>query len=159
VDARIARLESSRRTAWLGLLVGWVLAAGCELVQPEVVVENGLDEPVLITELSFSGCRWRTILAPGDTTAPQRCLPGADRVHFKRFDAQSYLAGVIEDQQEHPQDYPPSDDRIGFRLPTPLWYAYQTRGSFEVDYGEFHVLRVEPNSIEQDFSVPGPYGH
>lgn len=146
-------------TLGLALLATVALAGGCELVQPEVVVDNGLGQPVQITAISFSGCRWQGILAPGEASAPQRCLPGSDRVHFKRFDAQSYFDRAIEDFEENPEEYEPTADRVGFRLPTPLWYNYQTREAFEVDYGGFYRLRVEPDSIEQDFSVPGPYGH
>lgn len=135
------------------------LASGCELLQPEVVVVNALAEPAQICCLSIRGCFWPEILAAGDSTAPQRCLPGSDRVHFKRFDAQSYLNKVLEDYAEEPENFEPVDDRVGFRLPTPLWYAYQTSTVFEIDYGGFYLLKVETDSIEQDFSVPGPYGH
>ena len=96
MEAQSVQRGSIRRTVGFGLLAGWFLIVGCELVQPEVVVENGLAAPVQISQISFSGCSWQAILAPGETTAPQRCLPGADRVHFKRFDAQSYLTGVLE---------------------------------------------------------------
>ena len=132
---------------------------GCALLQPEVAVVNALPEPAQICCLSISGCFWPEILAPGDSTAPQRCLPGSDRVHFKRFDAQAYLNKVLEDYQEEPENFEPVEDRIGFRLPTPLWYNYQTVRAFEIDYGGFYLFRVEADSIEQDFSAPGPYGH
>lgn len=143
--------------ALLAAGVFWLTA--CELVQPEVVVENALPEPAQICCLSISGCYWPDILAPGKTTSPQRCLPGADRVHFKRFDVQSYLDKVLENYQKNPEDFEPVGDRVGFRLPTPLWFNYQTLETFDLEYGSFVVLRIEAGSIEQDFSAPGPYGH
>ncbi len=128
-------------------------------MQPQVTVVNGLGEPVQIARISFSGCFWPDILAPDEATSPQRCLPGSDRVHFKRFDAQSYLNKALEDYEKEPENFEPAADRVGFRLPTPLWFNYQTSESFSVEYGGFYLLRVQPGSIEQDFSAPGPYGH
>lgn len=143
----------------MALAAGWIGAAACELMQPEVVVQNDLPEPAQICCVSVSGCYWPEILAPGQATSPQRCLPGSDRVHFKRFDAQSYLNKVLEDFEEEPENFEPVADRVGFRLPTPLWFNYQTVESFDLEYGSFALMRIEAGSIEQDFSAPGPYGH
>jgi hypothetical protein len=41
----------------------------------------------------------------------------------------------------------------------PLWFNYQTVHTRTADYGEFHVFEITLAEWEQDFSVPGPYGH
>jgi hypothetical protein len=41
----------------------------------------------------------------------------------------------------------------------PIWFNYQTISTKHVDYGEFRIFTITLDDIEQDFSVPGPYGH
>jgi len=135
------------------------LALALAACEAEVVIENGLEAPVEIRELSFNGCLWPVLLAPGERTSPCSCPPGADRVHFKRFDAQAFVSGVLEEVARGSRAYPPSGDRLGVKLPAPLWFAYRTREPVELEPGALQVLRVTPGQIEQDFEVPGPYGH
>jgi hypothetical protein len=118
----------------LSLALSLLTLAGCDLAYPEVVVVNGTAAQVQLRNLSFNGCAWDTVLAQGEATSPGRCLPGEDRVHFEKFDA-----GKVSD--------------------VPTWFAYQTVTVHRVDYGEFHVFEVTVDDMEQDFSVPGPYGH
>ncbi len=149
-----------REVACAGVaLLAAAILAGCELLNPEVVVRNDLGAPVQIRELSFNGCVWPVLLAPGESTSPCACPPGVERVRFKRFDAQAYVNEILEVIARGGHGYPRSDDRVGVRLPTPLWFSYRTRSPFALGYGDFQVLRVLPDEIEEDFDVPGPYGH
>jgi len=134
-------------------------AAACEAVAPEVVVQNDLEGPVQIRELSYRGCRWPVLLSPGEATAPCAAQPGADRIHFRKFDAQQYFNDLLVELEQGAHEYPPSDDRIGVLLPPPPWFPYQTVSVFEVGYGEYHVLHVRPDDIEQDFTNPGGHAH
>lgn len=109
----------------------------CDVAYPEVVVVNRTAPSVLVRDPSFSGCLWPTVLAFGEATVVGRCLPGRDRVHFQKLD----LAADAE------------------TTPTPTWFRYQTVNVREVDYGDFSRLELHLGELEQDFSVPGPYGH
>ncbi|HUU04113.1 MAG TPA: hypothetical protein VM425_21930 [Myxococcota bacterium] len=142
------------------------LAGGCDLAYPETVVVNKLDQHVLVRSLSFNGCLWNSVLAYGDATSPGRCLPGEDRVHFEKFDAAAYcqeqaddgtIAGVCNcDPDQQPDDNPMDPGLIN---EVPIWFNYQTISSFRAGYREFHIFEITSDDIEQDFSVPGPYGH
>jgi hypothetical protein len=115
------------------------LALGaCDLAYPEVVVINRLGADVLVRNPTFSGCRWDVVLADGEATSPGRCLPGDDRVHFEKFDAGAWATDASD---------------------PPTWFAWQSVSVHIVDYGDFAVLEILPGDLEQDFSVPGPYGH
>jgi hypothetical protein len=146
-----------REVALLALVMA--LLGACELVNPEVAVQNDLGTPVQIRDISFNGCLWPTVLAPGEATSPCGCTPATERVRFKKFDAQSYVNKVLDDLAHGSRDYPPTSDRVGVQLPTPLWYSYRTRSTSELGYGGFQVIHLRPEDIEQDFDVPGPYGH
>lgn len=93
-------------------------------------------EELLLRDVSFNGCLWTEALAYGEATEPQQCLPGSDRVHFKKLDLSKY-SGQAE----------------------PLWFNYQTICAYSAGYGDFQRIEIGPAGIEQDFSVPGPYGH
>lgn len=41
----------------------------------------------------------------------------------------------------------------------PTWFNYQTVSTRRVDYGDLIVIEITLDDMEQDFSVPGPYGH
>lgn len=41
----------------------------------------------------------------------------------------------------------------------PVWFAYRTTAAHEAAHGDFLVIEVRADGIEQDFDVPGPYGH
>lgn len=135
--------------------------AGCDLAYPEVVVVNRTAESIQIRNLGFNGCLWNTVLRYGDATSPGRCLPGEDRVHFQKLD----LAAFCRDRAEEgdiegvcPCDHPPEpDDDITADLPN--WFNYRTIAVHRLEYGDFRVIEITLDDIEQDFSVPGPYGH
>jgi len=107
--------------------------AACDLAYPEVVVENRIGEAVLLRSPSFNGCAWSTVLGDGEATAPGWCLPGSDHVHFQKL-------GVTDGG-------------------TPTWFNYQTISTRRVGYGDFGVFEITSDDLEQDFSIPGPYGH
>jgi len=131
------------------LIAGWLLAGGlpaaCDVDYPEVVVVNRIAADVVIRNPSFNGCRWNVTLNYGDATAPRRCLPGRDKVHFQKLDL-----GMVFQQWEDTQGEPSAL----------LWFNYQTVAEWSVDAGDFRVIDVTGGAaLEQDFSIPGPYGH
>jgi hypothetical protein len=138
---------------------------GCEYGYPEVAVVNETEQHVLIRNVSFSGCLWDTVLAFGAATSPARCLPGDDRVYLQKFDAAAYCSEQAEDGTIAglcPCDGggpPEGGVDPGLIHPEPLWFNYQTKSTRHVDPGQFRILRVTLADLEQDFSVPGPYGH
>jgi hypothetical protein len=160
----------SSRVALPGGLAKPALAAlvlvGCDYAYPEVVVVNELGEAVLVRGASFNGCRWDETLAHEQASAPGRCLPGADRVHFERFDAVAYCQNQVTegdlpglclcDQQDMPAQDPHD---LGIISQSPLWFNYQTVTTKQVHYGSFYRFVLTDDDLEQDFSVPGPYGH
>lgn len=135
------------RSTVCALSLAAAAACGCDLAYPEVVVVNRTAERILVRNPSFNGCVWPTVLAFGQATAPGRCLPGEDRVHFQKLDVAAYAAaadgGVASDGGPAP----------------PTWFNYQTGSAKRVDYGGFLVLELSLDDMEQDFSTPGPYGH
>ena len=148
--------------AWLVL----IMLEGCDLAYPEVVVINRTGEHILIKNASFNGCAWDSVLAHGDATAPGRCLPGEDRVHFQKLDAETYCLEQAEDRTLEgvclcERDRATADAGVDPELidEEPRWFNYQTLSVKRVDYGEFRVFEITLDDIEQDFSVPGPYGH
>lgn len=134
-----------------GLLLGFALSAlvGCEVAYPEIVIVNRTAPELQLRDLSFSGCVWPTVLAFGEATSVERCLPGEDRVHFKTLDVSVYRPG----------ETPTPDAGAGGALPIPLWFNYQTASLHRVDYGDVRVFEITLDGLEQDFSIPGPYGH
>jgi hypothetical protein len=143
------------------------MTGGCELAYPEVAIVNQTADPVLIRNPAFNGCVWNTVLAHGISTSPARCLPGDGHVHFQRLDAVKYcqeqaadgtLSGVC------PCDggaVPSRDGGVseGLVNPVPTWFNYRTIAVEHVGYGEFHLVAITLENVEQDFSAPGPYGH
>jgi hypothetical protein len=113
--------------------------AGCELAYPEVSLVNATGEGVLLRGLSFQGCAWEGVLAYGEATPPEICLPGADRVRFEKYDARTSLDREAADE--------------------PTWFPYQTATPRRAGYGDFCVFEIRLDDWEQDFSAPGPYGH
>jgi hypothetical protein len=136
--------NASSRGALVSAIASSCLLLGCELAYPEVVIINLIDEQVLVSEASFNGCKWEENIAYGEATTPGNCLPGEDSVHFKKFDGQAFLA------EQTDQELPGSE---------PTWFNYKTVSVKHVTYGSFHVFELTADDIEQDFSVPGPYGH
>lgn len=155
-----------------GLLILLALAnySGCDFAYPEVVIINKTGEHIMLKDLSFNGCLWNTVIGFEESTSPSRCLPGTDHIHFKKFDASSYckeqakdgtIDGVclcdsdtnsVSDAKDGTVDEGMINSGIN-------WFDYQTISIKEVGYGEFHIYEVTLEDIEQDFSVPGPYGH
>ena len=129
------------------------ILAGCDLAYPEVVVVNKTAAPIQLRNLSFNGCAWDAVLAYGEATSPGRCLPGDDRVHFEKFDAAAYCRESCADGGTPDGGSAASGSEI------PTWFNYQTVTIHHVDYGDFELLEVTTDDMEQDFSVPGPYGH
>jgi hypothetical protein len=143
-----------------------LLSVSCDLASPEVAVVNMTDEHILLRNVSFNGCRWNTVLAYQESTSPGRCLPGEDRVHVEKFDPKTYCReqvedGTIDDLCFCDEEDRPGDDPMdpGLINEEPMWFNYQTVSVKRVDYGEFHVFEITLDDLEQDFSVPGPYGH
>jgi len=128
------------RLAFLNVALGTLpcLVTACDLVYPEVVVVNQTAATVLLKDLSFSGCAWSTVLGFGEATSPERCLPGEDRVHFQKIDLTNVdLHAAI----------------------APTWFRYRTVLPRRAAYGDFQRYEIRLEDLEQDFSVPGPYGH
>jgi hypothetical protein len=152
---------------WVGLLGGLlVVEAGCESAHPEVIVVNKTNEHILLKDISFNGCSWAGVLAYDEATSPARCLPGKDRVHFQKLDTEAYCQeqtedGTIEGVCPCDPDSIPDDTGIDSDLKNeePNWFNYQTVSVKRVDYGDFQVFEITLDDMEQDFSVPGPYGH
>jgi len=134
----------------------------CESLQPEVVIVNKTSEHILIKNPSFNGCIWNTVLYYGQSTSPQRCLDGSGKVHFQKFDAFEYCRdqqkdGTIDSLCPCDSTHPQIDS--GLINPTPFWFNYQTLSTWDPADGDFLVIELTQDDMEQDFSVPGPYGH
>jgi len=139
------------------LLLVPILLSGCDFAYPEVVVVNDTSAHVQIRNVSFNGCVWDTVIVYGDATSPGRCLVGEDRVHFKKFDAAAYMNDLPHAIDGASACGTGSEPNVGCAIPS--WFNYQTRSAFRVGYGEFRLIGITLSDIEQDFSVPGPYGH
>jgi hypothetical protein len=159
-------------TARIAMAVGWmlpVIIGGCDFAYPEVVVVNRTDEHILLKNISFSGCVWGEVLAFDEATPPGRCLPGEDRVHFQKFDVEAYCQEQAEDgtldgicpcePEPEPDPDPGAGIDPGLINGEPNWFNYQTVSARRIDYGDFHIFEITTDDMEQDFSVPGPYGH
>lgn len=134
----------------------------CDVAYPEVIVINDTSEHIQLRNLSFNGCLWNTVLSYGDATAPGRCLPGKDRVHFQKLDAQAYCRAQVDDGTI--DGLCNCDGSVGDTDPAlineaPMWFNYQTLSTHRIDYGDFIVIEITLDDMEQDFSAPGPYGH
>jgi len=107
------------------------LAFSCSR-KPEIMIVNKTSENTLIVDPSYNGVRWFTTLKYGESTSPEFVLPGKGEIHFKKFNIVSQ---------------------------TPLLFNYKTISQYDVDRGEFLRIEITLEDMEQDFSVPGPYGH
>jgi|GEM_PF-694101 hypothetical protein len=144
--------------AWTGLL----LLFSCTDFQPEVVIINKTAEHILIRNPSFNGCVWNVMLAYGETTSPGRCLEGTGKVHFQKFDAFEYCReqhedGTIDSLCSCDTAKPIVDS--GLINTTPFWFNYETLSITDAKNGDFVVIELTEDDMDQDFSVPGPYGH
>jgi hypothetical protein len=153
------RPASLRRLA--ALAAACALGAGCDLAYPEVVVVNLTSPAVLLRKVSFNGCVWEGVLAYGEATSPGRCLAGEDRVHFEKLDAHAYAReqaaeGLHDDCGCADAEPSPPEERPDEQ---PRWFAYQSTAPRQAEWGGLHRVEIRLDAIEQDFSVPGPYGH
>jgi hypothetical protein len=154
---------------WLSVLCAGIvpLLGGCALDYPEVAVVNRTQDPVLLEKPSFNGCVWNIVLANGESTSPGRCLPGDDHVHFQMLDAAKYCQNQAKDGTlpgvcSCDGGAASSRDggiQEGLVNAVPTWFNYQTIAIEHVEYGHFYRFEITLDAIEQDFSVPGPYGH
>jgi len=132
---------------------------------PEVIVVNETEEHILLTDISMNGCFWGSILAKGDGTAPGRCLPGTDHIHFKKFDSHSYCLEQAEDGTidgiclSDPDAQPSEEMYEGLKNEEPHWFFYRTFVRKTIERGQFYRFEIRLKEIEQDFDVVGPYGH
>ena len=156
-----------RGCSFAATVIGLATLVGCDLAYPEVAVVNRTADPVLLKNPAFNGCVWNVVLANGEATSPGRCLPGEDHVHFQKLDAAEYC-------QEQATDGTlpgvcPCDGGVrssrdggiqeGLVNAVPTWFNYQTVSVKTVGYGHFYLFEIALDDMEQDFSVPGPYGH
>lgn len=143
-----------------------LLLSSCEAFYPEVIVINEIGEAVLVRNISFNGCLWDEVIEFEEATSPGRCLSGSDRVHFARIDATSYCLDQVDDEtipelcycepEDEPDDEPMDPGLVN---ETPQWFNYQTITEYRAETGDLLIVRLVLDDMEQDFSVPGPYGH
>jgi len=165
--------QGNRYPKWSARLVGPALCmitlsiGGCDYAYPEVAVVNLTNEHILVKDVSFNGCLWNEVLAFEETSTVGRCLPGEGRIHFQKLDVEAYCLeqaenGTLEGVSICDTDSDPDPDGgvdPGLINEEPNWFNYQTVSMKRVDYGDFHLFEITLNDMEQDFSVPGPYGH
>jgi len=157
------------------IIVMMMAAGGCESAYPEVVIINQISETIQIRDISINGCHWDELLVYDQASTIRRCPPGEDRVHFQKFDGETYrelleeheawqeccgegaedgdidIAGDYDCASLCEEDIPVSK--------VPLWFNYQTISVEKVDCGGFYTFIITADDIEQDFSSTGPYGH
>ena len=155
---------------WLAALPCGHALLACSTAYPEVMVINQTNDFVLLKNLSFNGCLWSEVLKMGDATPVGQCLPGDDRIHFQKFDAAEYCRAQAEDatipgicpcDESDAGATSNSTDvsKFGLVNDLPFWFNYQTESVKHIGYGEFYRFVITLDDMEQDFSIPGPYGH
>jgi hypothetical protein len=110
------------------------------------MIVNNTSENTLIVNPSYNGVRWFVTLKYGESTSPEYALPGKGEVHFKRFNAHEYCSNIDN-----------SDTDIVSQ--TPLFFNYKTITQYDINRGDFLKIEITSDNMEEDFSVPGPYGH
>ena len=139
---------------------------GCDLVYPEVAVVNNISDRVLIKNPGRR-CVWNSVLAYGEATSPGRCLTGEDQIHFQKLDVEAYCQDQSKDGTLA-RLCPCANGGVssldggidpGLVNTVPTWFNYKTISKKHVDAGQFRLFEIMANDMEQDFSVPGPYGH
>jgi len=140
----------------------------CDLAYPEIVVVNRTDPQILLRRVSFNGCLWDETLGYGSATSPRQCLPGEGYVHFQRFDVRRFCQKAAKDgtidgiccSDDSAQDCGPDKIRGSALIhEEPVWFNYRTVRVLSADYYDHHIVEITMGDMEQDFSVPGPYGH
>lgn len=153
---------AGRTALCLMISIGAVLLQSCDCLQPEVVIVNKTAEHILIRNPCFNGIVWNTVLAYGEATPPRRCMDGPGKVHFQKFDAFEYCRGQKEDGTiDSLCSCDPVSDSIdsGLINTTPFFFNYQTLSTIDAVGNGYIVIELKLDDMEQDFSVPGPYGH
>ncbi len=167
MPSRGSFIHRQARMMRLAILILPIFSAGCDFAYPEVVVVNRTNEHILLKNVSFNGCVWDEVLGFEDATSPERCLPGEDKIHFQKFDVESYCLEQAQDGTlegvcpcEPVQDSDSDEDiNAGLMDEEPNWFNYQTISIKQIDYDDFYLFEITLEDMEQDFSVPGPYGH
>jgi hypothetical protein len=131
-------------------------------MEPEVAIVNNIAPEVLVRNPSFNGVVWNTVLRYGEATSPERCLGGEGNAHFQKFNAHSYCRrqseyGLIDSICMCDSSWVSDDTDV--ISATPLWFNYKTMRSTDARYGSYQRIELRADDMEQDFSVPGPYGH
>ena len=132
------------------------------MMEPEVVIVNKIAPEVLVSNPSFNGALWSTVLKYDEATTPQRCLRGEGRVFFQKYNAYNYCRrraeyGLIDSICMCDSSWLSSDTDVISGVP--LWFNYKTVSTTDAGYGSFHVIELTAGDMEQDFSMAGPYGH
>ncbi|MBN1962382.1 MAG: hypothetical protein JW841_15725 [Deltaproteobacteria bacterium] len=139
----------------------------CESFYPEVVIVNKTAAPILLRNISYNGCLWESVSQYEEVTSVQKCMPGSDHVYFQKFNALTYYKKLVEDDliDDFNTETYNCDDVIG-ECPVdenitsqPVWYNYRTSKRFAAKEAGFYTIEIYLEDFEQDFSVPGPYGH
>jgi hypothetical protein len=146
----------------LAAAVALSLVVSCQMVDPEVVVVNNIAEDVMVRDPTFGGTVWNTVLRYGEATSPRRCLRGDFRVHFKKMSVHDYCRTqakyrLIDSICMCDSSWISHDTDIISAIPN--WFNYRTVSSAEAGFGDFIIYELTGSDMEQDFSVPGPYGH
>ncbi|NLP02663.1 MAG: hypothetical protein GX089_09230 [Fibrobacter sp.] len=129
--------------------------------EPEVTIINRIAPEVLVQNPSFNGTVWNTVLRYGEATSPRPCMRGEGSVHFKKLDTYSYCRNqsrysLIDSICMCDSTWVSPDTDIIDQ--TPIWFNYKTISATDADRG-FFLIELTEDNMEQDFSVPGPYGH
>ena len=146
----------------LAVEAAMLLLTSCQMADPEVVVINNIAEDVMVRDPSFGGSVWNTVLRYGEATTPRRCMRGDYRVHFKKITLHDYCRmqakyRLIDSVCMCDSSWISSDTDVISAIPN--WFNYQTISSKEAKFGDFLLFELTGSDMEQDFSVPGPYGH
>lgn len=133
----------------------------CMFSEPEVAIINRIAPEVLVQNPSFNGTVWNTVLRYGEATSPRPCMRGEGSVHFKKLDTYSYCRNqsrysLIDSICMCDSTWVSPDTDIIDQ--TPIWFNYKTISATDADRG-FFLIELTEDNMEQDFSVPGPYGH
>lgn len=159
------KLIADRRLSvllWFISVAFAALLSSCDYLQPEVVIVNNTAEHILIKNPCFNGTTWNTVLAYGEATSPRRCLDGPGKVHFQKYDAFHYCReqqkdGTIDNLCSCDTVHSPLDS--GLINTTPFFFNYQSLSTIDAVGNSYIVIELTIDDMEQDFSVPGPYGH
>jgi hypothetical protein len=155
-------ISFARHVLAVAAVTATALLSVCTMADPEAVIVNNIGPHVLVRNPSFNGTVWNTVLRHGEATPPSRCLSGDGTVHFQLLDAHYYCRRQSEYQLIDSicmcdSSWVSGDTDV--ITATPVWFNYKTIKPARSTYGTFQVIELTAEDMEQDFSVPGPYGH